>query len=261
MNVSSVYAPQYPIENGTKKNLLETVEHGICSIAKNVFERMRLLLVGSGQIRTDANAFGRVVQLVVHLFSLAEIALMKPGSYAHISSRLGVTKNIIDAVQTLEGIRYFGSKSSEKTAVKSLGNAAMFVASVGLGMEVLDKCKLLNLGRIAEKIGSVPVLGAATRLGVSFGQVCCGFAAFGYIFFAVDAIERLIEAKDGNEKRRAWIDLAWLVAEIAATCFLIFASSCMVGVIGFGITACVLGTVSYLRRMQFEKMQQHCAEK
>lgn len=246
-------------DSGTKRNILGKIEHEICSIASNIFEGMRIVFVKFGQMRMDANTWGRIIQLGVHAFSIAEIALSRPGSYAHISARLGKTKNVIDTMQALDGVHYFASKKTDKSAANYAGNSAMIVASAGLGIEILDRCKLLNLGKIAEKIGSVPVLGAVTRIGLSFGQVCAGFAALGYGFFAMDALDRLIDAKNVDEKRQAWIDLAWFVAEVAATIFAAFAGTCIVGVIGFGVTGALLGTASYLHAIAVKERQAEVA--
>jgi len=247
------------VASGTKRNTWGKIEHEISSIARTVFEGIRLVFVKFGQVRMDANAFGRIVQLGVHVFSIAEIAIKKPGNFLHISSRLGKTKNVIDTIQTLDSVYYFGNKENKKSAANCLGYSAMFVASAGLGMEILNRCHLLSLGKIAEKIGSVPVFGAVTRIGLSFGQVCSGFAALGYGCFGVDAIERLIDAKNGDDKRQAWIDLAWFVSEVAATLFLAFASTCIAGVIGFGVVAATLGTTSYLHSIGVKEKEAELA--
>lgn len=246
-------------QEATKRNLWGTIEHEICTIAKNIFDGFRLLFVKFGQIRMDANAFGRVVQLGGYIFSAAEIAISKPGNFSHISSRLGTTKNFVDTMQALDSVHYFGKKETKKSAANCLGYASMLVASVGLGMEVLDKCKLLSLGKIAEKIGSIPVLGSITKIGLNFGQIVTSFAAFGYSCFGVDAIERIIDAKNGDDKRQAWIDLAWFVSEVAAAVFVVFAGAYIGGVIALGALAATLGLASYVHGIAVKERETETA--
>lgn len=242
-----------------KPSFFGKIEHEISEIAKNVFEGFRLLFVRFGQIRMDANAFGRALQLGGFAFSVAEIAIAKPGNFAHISARLGTTKNFVDTMQALDCIHYYGNKGTKKSAANCLGYASMLVASVGIGIEVLDKCKLLSLGKIAEKIGSIPVLGSITKIGLNFGQVITSFAAFGYSCFGVDAIERIIDAKNGDDKRQAWIDLAWFVSEVAAAVFVVFASAYIGGVIALGALAATLGLASYMHGIAVKEREAETA--
>lgn len=245
----------------TKRNVLGKIEHEVCAIASNVFEGTRLFFVRLGQIRADANAFGRVLQLGGYVFSVAEIAIAKPGNYAHISSRLGTTKNVVDTMQALDSIHYFGNKEKKKSVANCLGYASMLVASIGLGVDILDKCKLLSLGKVSQKIGSIPVIGSVAKTGVNLGQVITGFAAFGYSCFGVDAIERIVDAKQGDDKRQAWIDLAWFVSEVAAATFVVFAGGCIGGVIGLGTLAATLGLVSYLHGIGVKEREGETAAK
>lgn len=234
--------------------VLGRIQREVSKAALNVLERLKLFFVRLGQMRMDVSTFGRMLGLCVYGFSAAKLIRGSPVKY-DISPNLNDTKNMIDAGQALDGISYFGSEKSEKTITKSLGNAAMMTACIGVGVEILDSCKLLSLEKIGKSIGSIPFFGAITKAGVAFGQLLSGLVVFGWVCFAVDAVERIVEAENGDDRRQAFLDLVWNIAEIAATVFVMIAGNCTGGVIIFGATAALLGISSYWHSLSVKEHQ------
>jgi hypothetical protein len=239
-------------ESNQKTCIGNAVVREVSAIALGVLEGLKLVFIKLGQIQMNANAFGRLLELGGYGYTLFEIIIGKPGDFSHMTQRLSTTKGIVDTVQAFDGVHYFGGPSKKKTVTQSLGNGAMLAACVGGGMEILDKCKLISLGRIAERIGSIPVLGQVTQTGLSFGQILNGLVGFGYSCFCFDAIDRLAKAEKPDSRRQACIEISWFVAEVAAKFFVIFAGAKIGGVIALGSLAAALGIVSYLHGISVE---------
>ncbi len=213
--------------------------HEVEKVALNVLQGVKIVFTKLGQIRMNVNAFSRLIELGGYGFTVAQLATGNNTGYSAMTNRIIRTKDVIDGIQGLDGISYFGSKDVRKESVfKTLGNGAMLLASAGSVFGIV--------ARIAEKVGSVPILGKIAETGVSFGQMMSGIAGFGYSCFGAEAIERIKSAKTSDEKRQACIDLAWFVSEIAAKVFIVFASAYLGGVIALGAVAATLGIVSYL---------------
>lgn len=229
------------------------VLHDVKSIALGVLNGAKSVFVSLGNIRRDANTFGRLIGLGCYGFTAVEIALKKPGNFSHISDRLTVTNSTIDSMQVFDCVHYAIGKGSKKTIQKSMGYGAMFVACLGNMASVLNDCKLISFAGVVQKIRSIPVIGKVTELGVSFGQVMTGIAGFGYGCFGAEAIDRVVNEKTDDKKRQAWIDLAWFVSEVVASMFVIFASACVVGLVVSGVVAVIAGIASHLHEVGIKK--------
>lgn len=250
----SVYVDSGSVDSVETKNVGKAIIHEVEKVSLNVLQGAKCVFTGLGTIHMKVNPFSQFLELGGFGFAVAQLATGNNTGFSGMIDRIVVTKDVIGGIQGLEGVNYFCSKELKKESIfKTLGNSMMMLASVGGIAEILDRCKLINLSGIADKIGSVPVLGKVVQGGIGYGQMISGFVGFGYGCFGAEAIDRLVNAETSDQKRQASLDIAWFVAEVAAKVFIVFASAYLGGVIALSAVAATLGIVSYLHRVDVEE--------
>lgn len=222
------------------------IGEGISDGAKGVFEGARKVVMAFGQVRCNASAFSRALGLSVNAFSAMGMAFGTAGAYAAAAKRFVVTRNIIDTVQVLGPVSYFGQgKYRAESIYNSLSNAAfLFAGTLGV-VNLLSEVSLVNLAKVSDAFGKIPVLGQAAGF-VSLGSVITGAVGIGFAFLGADAIKRIVTEEERAEKARGWVDLAWSVSEVALSVFMLSGCTSVPGMLILGSTALTLGISSYL---------------
>lgn len=233
-------------------------QDGIACVAAVVMVGAKKAFSYLAELQLEPNSFGRILKLGENLLTTIELGMGKENYFSSITASFEKTRGIIDLMQIFDGIGYFiGERVEEDSWFGVVGNGVMFAGTLGSIVSFLDELSVIDLGAIASSLGSIPVLGVIFRIGITFEQVVTSVVTIGFACFSADAIDKLVDKEESPlQKRQAWIDLAWNIAEIAAAIFFICAATQIIGVIVLGTIASSLGLVAFLHRIWVQKQEE-----
>jgi len=224
--------------------------HGLAQGAKKI---VRVV----GKLSMDATSLARFCRLGITAFAVIEKCIGKPGIFTNASSQIATAESMIYTLNAGDQVKYFGvGKQKKESLVCSLGQGALLAAGIGGVFVFLGKVTLLNFSKISQAIGSIPVFGAITKLGVGLGQVVSGVAGLGFGLLAVDAAIKLSKAKTTQEKVQKTIDLAWMVAETALAVFCATGVKSFVAIAVLAVVAAGLGITSFVYSMHVQDQKE-----
>ena len=250
--------------------VFKKIVKGFTDAGEGVLKGVKKVMIALGHIRSDRNAFANAIGLGVNAFSAIELGIGKPGILQKFTSRFLMTNSIIDQFQVLDSIGYFGArkwranpeagKDKPDSKLTIAGQACFFAASAGGLALFLGKVTLLSLSKISAAIGSLPVFGMVTRLGIGFGTMVTGVVGVGFAFFGANAIRKLANKEiKGHERSQAKWDLAWCASEVALKSYIVAGSIIGGGFLNpiallvLGSTAAGLGIASVLHSKKEKK--------
>ena len=111
-------------------------------------------------------------------------------------------------------IEYFVHEAKKDTPAGIIGAILNFFSDICSAFKWFGRLKLIDLGKIAQAIGKIPVIGFLAK--ISLGLLSGILFGIGNFFFAIDAVIKLAK---GNLNRReemvAWFNLASSVMQVA----------------------------------------------
>ncbi|MEI8125458.1 MAG: hypothetical protein WCG42_06865 [Parachlamydiaceae bacterium] len=216
--------------------------------------------------------------------NLTESLIKAPQKFSKLSTILSAFVDVIDGVQLIGDIEYFvQAKFREDSFVKVAARVATFAADVGGTLIWLQSMAFINLSKAATSIGnartfsfvpkllsSIPGLcnipslqSAAQKLGkervFSFvAKVSPTFAVLRildimYSFLAIDAGQRLAQAKNQAQKINATIDLSSCATELGLSVAVLAGATNAVALGVLGVVSIGLTISSLLYRAAHEK--------
>lgn len=249
-----------PTNGGGQTNVLcfETVQQAFSNAASAVSEAAKSVFSALSELQLEPNSLARVLKLGENLFTTIELGTGKTDYFSSYTSVSQTTRSVIDCMQIFDSVGYFiGDRVKEDSWFGVVGNGVMCVGTVGSIISFMDELKVVDLSAIAQALGSIPVLGAVFRVGIAFEQVVTSVFIIGFALFGADAIGKLVDDEETPlQKRQAWIDLAWNVAEIGAAVFFICAGTQIIGMVVLGTIASALGLVAFLHRVWVQRQEE-----
>lgn len=252
----------------------------IADAANHVIEGTKNAILTVAKVRSRTDLLARVARLGVNTFSTIELITGKTATFLNLTTRLITTETMVGIFQTLDPISYFVRGSHHNDSIENIiGNAALLTGGVGGVMQLLDKVSLISLANIGSAIGSIPVLGTITTLGVSFAGAVSGTTALAFGCFGVNAAIKLMDPEKAiaekctslygeevtdalgkndvtretlihDQKIQSMWDLAWCVSEVALAVIMIAGTASVVGIIVVGALAAAIGIGAGYYRMQ-----------
>lgn len=211
---------------------------------------------GFASVFKDANAFGRLLRLGINTFSAIEMVIGKPGAFSRASERFLNTESVIDSLQAIDSVGYFVSRKDREDSISNvLSNAAFLAAGVGTIVLFLGEVTLINLSKIGESLGRLPVFGMMKVAGFSLGNLVTGAIGIGFLFAGADAIHRVIHSDNRFDRTKAWLDLAWSIAEVAKCTLMLVGLTNPVVLLTFGSVAAGLGITAFLYGISVEEQK------
>lgn len=237
----------HPYSGSCCGHAYKVISDGVSDVASGVFSGTKKMVHTLGHLRLDANAFSKMLKLSTYAFTAVEAAMGRPGMFAIASKRILMTDGIMDSFQCLDQIGYFGmGKHKGDSIYNILGNVSFGVVGVGGIALLLEEVTLINLSKIGEAIGSIPVFGMATQLGVGLGTIVSSAVGIAFAFWGANAIRDIVQSDDPQENTKAWLMLTWCVSEVALKVFVVAGGTNPVGLIALGTIAAVLGITTFL---------------
>lgn len=215
------------------------------TIRKVVVTAVRCL----GYLKEDTYNLSRAFGLVSYAIAAKKYFSGVSSDYLKIHRKLGITRNVMDFFMICNQIGYVvGGKYSEDYKA---GNYSTLVSSfcfglagVGLVLNNLNAISLISLSNISASLGKVPILGIVTKTGMDTAlSVSLGG---GFTSCAVGAASKHWSATSGTpEKRKALLNLIWLVSEVSLQ-IIVYKGAAPPVLVALGATAAGLGIASYL---------------
>ena len=236
------------------------------------------------EIVKDTDLLSRIFRLFNNFLQVASQFISSFST--PLTGALSATDSVVGAFQTFDSIGYFckGEHKSDKW-YNVAGNVAMLTSGIGSCVQLLGDVNLLDFEKIGNAISNSPAFGWMAKIGLTLCRVVSAVAAIGYLFFAIDAIQRIrdpeqtlkemvenegkkiehLKEKDKQAllaqiSKQAWIDLAWNIAEIVLQIFTIVMAASLVGMIVLGCISAVLGIAAGAYRIWVKYEQKNMIE-
>lgn len=195
---------------------------------------------------------------IVNLLKMAGYIFAGISFKGGASTSLAAASEMADTVQIFADVDYFvNQKYKEKgeTAFTIAGTFSILAAEVGGVALWLGQLGVINLAKISESIGRIPVIGVVSK--VALGSIAKGFAVVGFTFLGADAVYKMTKSQTGVQRRQSILDLARSVAEVAfGVAILAGAFTGVAGIVAFavcGVITAGIGVVRYLHKFNYEE--------
>lgn len=218
----------------------KNLKTGIADVGLKIKKGCGKAIDAAAAVTTDSDA-------ITHLLNASHSLLLGIGHAAkkeqHVTQGVNELKtavNVVEFFQTIGLINYFVKKAYKDPATNKVKkfeftkNLSLLTAGVGGAILWFHELKWIDFGKNAAKIGKIG------------GQVVGGIAGFAYLVQGAHAIHTLCRSKDAKERKQAWIDLAWSVAEVGLRVLVVAAISNIPALVILGVLAGALGVTSFL---------------
>jgi hypothetical protein len=208
------------------------------------------ILDASTKIKSNSDELNRFLKIGSYTLLLGIQRIRDSSSIlTPLKTRIDVIENVIGTFQIAADFNFlvnqkYKNKDGSIDPLKLFGGISFFTADVGGACMWLNELKILDLAKCTSSIGRIPVFGKITRVGL--GTAVNGVAALGYLFFGMEALNRLRKAENGTQRNQAMIDATWCASGIALKTFVLAGCTNMYGFVALGILSASLGLTSFL---------------
>lgn len=230
-------------------HVFKVIFDGISDAAKGVVEGAKKVVWAVFQIKEDPSALQQGIKL-------ANFGLMGMGAVIGHHKFIGnfnkdsnIASDLIDALQIVSDADYFFNARfiddiKDGRYMNILARIAFVISDVGTTILWAAELGILQLGKIVEVMGKVPVLNMIAKIPLS--HVVNKATLVGYALWVADAFQRIIMKETFADKLQAILDLAQCGLEVTIRVFVIFGGTNPIVLITLGVTAAGFGAATFL---------------
>jgi hypothetical protein len=218
-------------------------------LGQNISWSTKKVVAYAAAMKNDSIIIVSLIRFGGYMFTGYKMARGLPtGLYS--SSSFTQASDMIETVQILSDIDYFYNRKykQDSNLLVSSYLTLFFTDIFGLFLW-LDELTVIRLADITKNFGNIPILKYITPLSFVTAIKCT--YTLGYALMGCHSIPILIHKATPIQKRQALLDLISCIAEVAFGIFLLSGAASAPLYIGLGVTAALLGYVSFLHKTEF----------